>query len=1046
MPTKPFDYFKALVVCLIAAGVYEKTAVPMLVHRTEVPTIAKRDYMSVTDPRILNYFPEGSWQRDNPMQIETELGILLFKEWTNIENPSANEAELSQTDEAPRGNKWKLSPVTLLLRDSDVQVPKSGGNEGAGRPIMLDAPLGAEIEFAQSFKFVEDTPPVTGGHLIGQVQIIGPATRPDGSDRLQIDASDVRINGKKIWTLAPVMVRFGDAVAKGRDLTIALAGGGKLPTERPDSPLAVLNELTLIELEQLRVPLKEGSLWPALPEVLAARPPGSIPPAGTSGLLDVSCKGALRFDFATYTLSLHDNVSIEHRGAGLPKDVLQCPHLEIQLEDPFGNSVATPQPTRMIRRIRAFGGNIHFEIPTLLARADCELIDANFATGVVNIDSRREVSLFHRSMQLLLSKLEYRFKPGMPTELRYLKVDGSGKLIAHDTSMPLRSFSWQDQLSLFPDEGPNQYRLGLVKAKAILPDDGIISTDSLAVGFSIPPINQNPSNTQATPDPAVTDRMRIERLAAQGNVLFDTSEVYAQTDMLRLVFDNVTADTPEEQKLRLNSAEGGSSRLWTREPESSPSEQASLGSKPSAPRPRLSGRTLSANILTDGKNSIVNQFQIDNDVKIEHILETERGPTSVVLKGKLLKFIDAEQGQIVQVEGFPAQIDIGDGYFRGPLIQMRMDENFVFMDRAGQFRLPSGALNSVDINGGATDFRWIDPPKCSWKGQMHFDGRIAQLTGGVVLAGAVATLDEPSRWDLHIGCDAIEVELADRILLKATNSNSKSEVKRLSFKGIADQAGNVTLSAVQSDVNGQMIGSHQMQVPQIDLMPQTSMLEGAGPGWYHTWIRPQATDSGPMASIAEAGEWMAGHLVYQEAFRGNLAQKTLSFLRGIRVAAGPVASEEHRIDAVRIIEPLEGQAILSCDELRLTQTPDVHQFNIRGQTFGSWELQALENVAFANRNKKGLFKGNGDRIGYSANKDLFILEGRQRPARLFLPQGGNIDAYLIEVKPKTMELKNMKLQGGRIDLGQFQQAAQTQGQQPAQPPAANSRPAYNQRR
>ena len=104
----------------------------------------------------------------------------------------------------------------------------------------------------------------------------------------------------------------------------------------------------LIYLHRLHVPIGQHSLWPPLPDVLAARPPGSIPPTDASGSIDINCHGGLRFDFATYTLSIRDRVSIEHRGAGLPIDKIRCRNLDIELDDPFGTSVQTHKPKQML--------------------------------------------------------------------------------------------------------------------------------------------------------------------------------------------------------------------------------------------------------------------------------------------------------------------------------------------------------------------------------------------------------------------------------------------------------------------------------------------------------------------------------------------------------------------------------------------------------------------------------------------------------------------------------------------------------------------------
>ncbi|MEZ6091435.1 MAG: hypothetical protein R3C05_26140 [Pirellulaceae bacterium] len=1022
MPTSPLDTIKALVVCLLAAWGYDAVIAPMLVGDVRVAEIPLRAPSDIVDSKIADYFKPGSWQRDSPKRIETEIGVLLFKDWQRLSD-----------------NRWKLSPVTLLLRNSDAgEERRDDGDVELQRPILLEAPGGAEIEFAESLSVLDgSTPPVQGGHLIGNVQIIGPATKADGSDRLQINASEVRINGEKIWTTAPVRVQVGEAVAEGRDLTIAMAGGGKIPTQQSESPLSVLNDLTLIYLDRLQVPLPQGTLWPVLPEVLDARPAGAIPPEGVGGMLNVRCGGAMRFDFATYTLSLSNQVVIEHQGPGLPVDTIRCPNLAIELEDPFGNSVAKPATDRMIRRVRAYGGMTTFDAPTLMSRVSAERIDADFRNGVIKMSGSRGIDFVHRQMQFVLTDFEYRFAPGNPEDLIQLKSNGEGRLIAHDPEMPLRSFSWKDQLRITPQAQDNQYQLWMLQASAVLPEDGRIHTNSLGLGFTLLPANAV-KDVEDSKLP-LKGRFRPESLVAKGNVVFDTREVYAATDQLDLFIEQIGADATPEQQMRLNRATGETLRLWTREPDESKvaangvangSEQQPMASRP---RPRIRGKTLSANILTDGRNAVAHEFSINESVRIEHVLESEQGPLPVVLIGRELIFVDGDAGRIIQVSGFPAQIEIADGYFRGPMVQLRMGDNSLFMDRAGEFQMPSTVLSTT----ASPNFRWVTSPKCSWQGQMHFNGQTAQLVRDVTMSGAVTTLDEPTRWDLQVGCDLLELTLARRIDLSKPGTSKQVDVEKISFRGVERENKGVILSAVQRDLFGNLMGSHQLHVPTLDVMPPTSQLLGTGPGWYHAWSKPKPTDSGPLATLSKTGGWLAAHLVYQEKIEGNIADKVLRFVRGVRVATSPVANEEQRIDARKIVEAQPGQAVLDCDQLEFSQTPAAHQFKQPGQSFGQWEAKAISNVSFQGRNEKGLFSGTADRMGYIADKDLFVMEGiRNRPVELQRryangQPGGAFQAQLLKFKPRTLEILDLQIQS--VDLGNLQQGFGV----PSQPQAAN---------
>ena len=655
-------------------------------------------------------------------------------------------------------------------------------------------------------------------------------------------------------------------------------------------------------------------------------------------------------------------------------------------------------------------------------------IDVNFRTGMVNVMAQQNVNVTHRAMSLDLAGLEYHFATGDITQLRHLKTSGKGRITALDAGMPFKSFSWKDKLWITPQSDANKYKLWLLGAKAILPDDGVIQTDSLSVGFALP--QKDPAAAPVASKPDLAERRVIpEVLLAEGNVLFDTADLYAETDQLKLFINQVNEQTPQKQRLRLQDASGNSMRLWTREPAGGGASNgfavvsAAGENRASRPRPRIAGKLLSASVLTDGSSAIANGFLLNEKVRIEHVLETETGPLPVVLTGEELRFAEDKSGRRLQISGQPAQAEIADGLFRGPVVTIQLDENFLFMDQAGDFRAPMNLLSS--FQDGPQKFRWLSAPTCSWQGNMRFNGQTAQLIRGVKLTGAVATLDEPSRWDLHVGCDLLEIQLNQRVDFDNPQSTQDNSVNTLTFKGLPEFTQMVTLSAVQRDGVNKLLGSHQMQVPEISITPGDGKLYGPGPGWYHMWSKPDGVSYGPVASMGQSGAWQAAHLVFEEAMHGDFNTRVLSFLRGVRIATSPVASAETRIDALQIVDPLRGQAVVACDALKLSQTPVAHQYGQRGRSNGTWEAEAIDNVSFATRNENNLLTGTASRAGYAADKDLFVIVGSaNRPARFQQTYadgqpGPSAEVLEFAFRPKSMEFVNVKIGGGGANTGEL---------------------------
>ncbi len=117
--------------CLPFTGV---TAVPFLEPARQIKKVASvspSQRLAVSQNRLGGYarfFPDGSWERDNPIILESETSRLLFKEYTTL----------------PDGH-LKLNPCTLIyLPEGDAEATDSHK-----RVIILQAPEGAELKFDQ---------------------------------------------------------------------------------------------------------------------------------------------------------------------------------------------------------------------------------------------------------------------------------------------------------------------------------------------------------------------------------------------------------------------------------------------------------------------------------------------------------------------------------------------------------------------------------------------------------------------------------------------------------------------------------------------------------------------------------------------------------------------------------------------------------------------------------------------------------------------------------------------------------------------------------
>ncbi|MEL6898193.1 MAG: hypothetical protein AAFP90_19010, partial [Planctomycetota bacterium] len=174
---------------------------------------------------------------------------------------------------------WKMTPVAVVMRD-----PRDGAI------VVLDAPDGAEVTFTQPMDlFSGKQPEIKFGRLMGQVSIrsfrpvpvddttltrwpssaeptaqLPPRLQrhPDGRTVLQQDmsvrATNVGIDRRRIWTTETVEIRWDNATAVGRDLTLYR---NPVSLESKQSAMQALDRAELIYLDHVHVALPDGGLW-----------------------------------------------------------------------------------------------------------------------------------------------------------------------------------------------------------------------------------------------------------------------------------------------------------------------------------------------------------------------------------------------------------------------------------------------------------------------------------------------------------------------------------------------------------------------------------------------------------------------------------------------------------------------------------------------------------------------------------------------------------------------------------------------------------------
>ncbi len=1011
------NYFVALAVLVTLALTYQSTLDPWL-----EPPIVKQIKLAELpalrgDDSLADLFPYGAWQRGACKRLQTKDGVLLYDRW-----------------EQTADDQWKLWPVTVVIGRGTSIASKND-------PIVIESDEGAEIKFSGSLNMMSGSaPPIDRGRIIGKVRIrrAGPSSSgnsPSGDSStsrarpsLDIRTAEVGIDSRKIWTTESIEMRLGDAHLIGRDLTLHLAaatgttGGGSNPSD-------VLDRMELIYLDTLSMPFAQAPLVPPAQRKAMTQSNSSHhepialerPPAEVS----VACGGRVEYDFALDRLSLRDQVSLVYKLANSEPDRFQCELLELALRDPMNGSLNRSGPLDWLLRVRAEGAPAVATLPSFGFELAAESIHLDAVGGLLSAEGSSGVRVRYGGINARLARLGYQFNPAAPEQIGAIDAFGSGLVEVDDPAIPLRLAQWRDGFKLQPrgamtaqtiDSDVELWIDGDISA--VLADGGKFHADKLW-GILSP---DKPPRTDLPP--ATRPSFHPDRFHAEGDVRLDTSAIAVQTSKLMLQF---VADPPAQpQRLSGENSQPNNMRQWV----SQPKMNADGTSAPVArDRPRISGDKITAQLrLVDGSVG-AKDLQVSGNVQVTHNVLAGGTALEARLTGERLVMREGDGDDVLQLTSDPsrpARFELGDGYFVGPEIQVRPSENIVWINSAGEFRMPTAILptgltqtqpvpnnlsNPEQVAAPENKIRWTEPPLCRWQGQMIFDGHSAVLTDGVDISAALINADEP--WKIRLKGDRLEVFLDADVRVRDVQTIRKAAVQKVVLMQSTQRP--VVVEAYQYDVNDVLITRHLMSAPQLSFMPMAGgKLLGDGPGWYRAWmLAKNATGEPTLRGI---------HLDYYESMQADVSVKSLEFIRGVRVATKFVNRWDEIVDASAMVQLSMDESTMDCDQLRFAVDPRFVAVPPRGiKQPTPWEMEASGGVVFKTRNERGMFDGTAQRAAYSSSKGVFTVEdGANRPAVFRQTQpngqaGPELAVKTMTILPETMEIQNMVLE--RFNFG-----------------------------
>ena len=359
---------RVFLVLLAAAGLYRLAVVPWVEPRlrdefaaSDLTPEQAAAIRARADRRLAglgDVFPPGSWERDDPIMLESRQMRLLFRDYHTL----------------PDG-RVSLVPCTLVVLPERGR--SGGGPSTPGRTLVLRAPQGAVLEFDEPLDLRQGRlAKLVGGSLRGQVSIRGTPSAPGAEDDIEIVTRDVQLAELDVRSGEMVQFRHGRSSGSGRGFAARLA-----PRQAETGRVPGIGSVETIRIDRdvrMRLEGFSGGLIPGATPNSAA---GPAPRAAAPVL--VSCRGSLCLNVAANVITLEDGVEVVRAvGTGLA-DQLSCDLLAIVLARREQPAAGVPQE----------GGGAGQ--PSRAARASSSARTAASAAGMASSPSR---SAFRYSM------------------------------------------------------------------------------------------------------------------------------------------------------------------------------------------------------------------------------------------------------------------------------------------------------------------------------------------------------------------------------------------------------------------------------------------------------------------------------------------------------------------------------------------------------------------------------------------------------------------------------------------------------------------------
>jgi len=975
---------RVFLIVLAAAGFHRLTVVPLVEPRVhdakETLEMSPEEAAAIrarADRRLAamgDIFPAGSWEREDPIMLESRQMRLLFKQYQALPDGRVN-----------------LVPCTLVVLPDRNRVAADGGE---GRTIVLRVPQGAVLEFDEPLDLRQGRlARLIGGSLRGQVTIRGTPSAPGADDDIEIVTRDVELEEFEVRTAEMVQFRYGRSTGSGRALLARLLPRAGASDQGPS--IGGVDSIRLDRDVQMRLEGMQGGLLPGQKQPAVGAESASTAEAAP---VLVTCRGGLCMNVSANVITCEDQVEVVRTIPGGSTDQLACELLAIVLgrQAPAAGESASKSELRPVE-IQAKGTPVIARSSGAGLEARAARLGYEIATRRILLDGEEPVSLVARGTEMEARSIDY--VPGPSSAPGSLMAVGPGWLRTRSPGSPPVQARWQKWLRMRPD-GEGHVASIAGDAEVAVETQGRLSGSEMHLWLELTkpaaPAGAQPvaaaDASGAGPD---LSGVRPSRLLARGMVEVEAEQLAARTDRMEVWF--------RSQDPAMSPVAGGMAQPSLLAPRTSGSAGApasdQVATHPGTQKSPTAGRLVATAALVRGLVTMVGNKSELEEMSLEgqvHVVEEPRERLAAAVPNP-----DSEAGMEIRgdqmqltrptrfdaraiVSGRPAEVRGRGLDLQGPLVDFDRGRNRLTVDGAGRLKVPlaagSGGFESFGFTGGmaaptAQPSAGVAvgqpnaPPgslDVTWQGRMDFDGLTARFVDQVVTTSG----------NTAVRAGSLDVVFNRPLAFSAGQPppTARPDVARIACgSGVRIESESAAQDGAKS--------VEQLFVRDLVIDRTTGNVTGTGPGRLASTrfgqapgmalpAGPQAPGAAPSpVPPAQPDELTYLGVDFQRGMRGNINRRVMEFHQRVEAIWGPVAKWGDTLDPHAATGLPPRVVTISSDVLGVGQAPPVP-----GQQRSSIELAAGGNVLVEGES----FTARSTRLTWSEAKDLLVFEGDGR--------------------------------------------------------------------